>query len=244
MIDLKWIKQRETEIYAKTQKRLAAHLDLLDTLLEAILYGVNLILSSSSPVDLDNQKDRIAFLSIICASRIVSLARSSIQQCCNGYGLEATILARSMFEISIMYEYLLLNPIEADLFAEDKLSTAEIVKRAIKSKRLTGDVDTGPIYGILSEFVHHSQWALAHTFEWEEGDKSFVEFRMLIDDPEVLDPALRYVFQSALRFYNLFYNFVRSEFHSDEDWDDDYSFISEYQDIFQAKGDKASEDQG
>jgi len=150
MFDLDQIKQQELEITARIQERLEIHLDLLESLQEAIMYGVDLILKSSKRIDLEDPADRLSFLSIICASRIIALARSATQLCCRGYALEAAVLARSLLEVSVAYEYLADNPAEAALFQEEKISTTEVVKRAIKqNKRLSSDDYDGVLYGIL-----------------------------------------------------------------------------------------------
>lgn len=236
MIDLDQIQKQELEIASQVQERLKIHLDLLERLQDAIMHGVDLIMTSSQQLDLENPKGRFSFFSIICASRVIALARSSIQLCCKGYALEAAVLARSLLEISVVYEYLANNPTEADLFHEEKISTTNVVKQAIKqNKSLAGDEHDGVLYGILSEFSHHSQWALSHALDWEEGNRTFVTFHVLIDDPERIDPPLWQVFHWALRFYKKFYQFVSTECFPDENWREQYNFILEFQDIFQSK---------
>jgi hypothetical protein len=95
-------------------------------------------MKSSQRIDFENPKDRFRFFSIVCASRVIALARSSIQLCCKGYALEAEVLARSLLEVSVAYEYLANNPAEADLFHEGKISTTDVVKQAIRhNKKLT-----------------------------------------------------------------------------------------------------------
>ena len=234
MVDLKQLEKQELDISSQVQERLEIQLDLLERIQEAIMYGVDLIMKSSQRIDLENPKDRFQFFSIVCASRVIALARSSIQLCCKGYALEAAVLARSLLEVSVAYEYLANNPAEADLFHEDKISTTDVVKQAIRhNKKLTSDDDSGILYGILSVFSHHSQWALSHALEWEEGDKTFATICILIDDPERIDPPLRQVARWMLRFYERFYKFVSAEFQIDESWQEQHSFIQEFQDILQ-----------
>jgi hypothetical protein len=234
MINLKQLEKQELDISSQVQERLEIRLDLLERIQEAIMYGIDLIMNSSQRINLENPKDRFQLFSIVCASRVIALARSSIQLCCKGYALEAAVLARSLFEVSVAYEYLANNPTTADLFYEDKISTTDVVKQAIRqNKKLTSDDDSGILYGTLSEFSHHSQWALSHAIDWEEGDKTFTTVRILIDDPERIDPPLRQVGRWMLWFYERFYKFVGAEFQIDESWQEQHSFIQEFQDILQ-----------
>ena len=83
---------------------------------------------------------------------------------------------------------------------------------------------------------------MAHALDWEEGERTFVTFHVLIDDPERLDPPLRQVFHWVLRFFKKLYVFVGTKFSLDEDWEGQYKFILEFQDIFESKEDEDTQE--
>jgi hypothetical protein len=233
MSSIEDLEKREIEISSRIQQRLKIHLDMLTQVQQNILHGVDLMTASTQRIDLDNPLGHLQFLSTVFASRVVTIGRSSVFLCSHGYALETAVLARSLFEISVIYKHLLDNATDTELFLDGKISPTEVVKRALRqTKNQNPDDDVGLAYGILSDFAHHSQWALAHGLDWEEGEREFVTFHVLIDDPEIIDPILRQVFDWMFRFYSEFYDFVSAKFPTDTEWLEQHSFILEFRDIF------------
>jgi len=158
--------------------------------------------NSGNPLEVETEKNNPKVLALVSATRVFSVAKTSMDQALRGYPIVALAMSRFLSELVQSCQYLVRHPGLIDGYFSDQLRLDRVLKMA---REEGGDPEVfGQFWGLQSRYSHASADFLSLGLDIKDNRMSS---SLIINNP-VLIRDIGYVILGSLFIQYLIYRLV------------------------------------